>query len=489
MKYLTIIIVSLLGGTLFAINADIRTYVFRDVSTSFVEIIYLIPTEKLQKNYKPTTITKAEEHDSSFQYQVKLHLVLKSSDKVVLSEEYMLNSPFLLESKNLLHQFRWKLEPGNYQLESTLSDAFNLIDELTFINTFEIKPIEDKLEISPIQLFRSVKNANSVTSTLYKHGFEYEPLQYQVVDKNQNILYSYSEVYSLESYNKSKYVLKYNLYLKNNDSIFQKIDDWYKTKTKNEPGVILSQKDISDLPSGNYKLSILLFDADKRIVDSSEIIFDRLNPFWDRIIKLQYENQKDKEFFGSMRSDSVDYYLRALNAILPGVEKNEISLLRQRNKMEEKKMYLYYFWKDRFDTLCIERFKRFQKNISFTNKSFPTGFGYGFESDRGIIYLKYGPPTELISENQDSGAFPYEIWKYNRIANGQANVRFLFYNPDLTETNYRLLHSTCRGELANPKWELELYRKVKEEYDGANPVEATRIKSSINRRAREHFEY
>lgn len=489
MKVLSVFFLSAILSQILAINADIQAYVFRDSNNSFVEIIYFIPTQKLQKNYKPSSTTNTSERDSSFQYQVKLELNLKMENKIIRSESYMLNSPFLMESKALLHQFRWEMPAGVYTLESKLIDAFNVKDELTFINNFQVDQVSAELKISSIQLFRSVKNVKTVSSTLYKHGFEYEPIPYQTIDRDQNILLSYCEIYSIPQLKDKTYALKFELSAKDSLNNFYEIEEWYKSGSTIESGIILNQKDVSDLPSGHYRLDISLIDKSNSTIISNSVEFDRYNPFWDRLVKIQYDNQRDKEFFDLMKIDSVNYYLRALNAILPSLEKNEISLLNKKNNPVEKRMYLYRFWKDRFDTACIDRFRRFQKNVEFANAGFPTGFGYGFESHRGIIYLKYGPPTEVISENQDNGAYPYEIWIYNKMANGQANVKFLFYNPDLTETNYILLNSTHRDEYKNPRWELELYRKVKEEYDGANPVEATRIKKSVNRRARDYFDY
>ena len=119
---------------------------------------------------------------------------------------------------------------------------------------------------------------------------------------------------------------------------------------------------------------------------------------------------------------------------------------------------------------------------------FYSGFGYGFETARGSIYLRYGKPDEQIAEDKDNGAFPYEIWKYNKILKtGQTNVKFLFYNPDLAGSDFRLLHSTAHGEIHNKNWELELYKNALQEVRGNNPIDANSIPDGYNRRAREYF--
>ncbi len=486
MKRLPIYLV-LISTSLFAINADIKTYVFQSDNNGFVEIIYYIPTHNLKKNYKPSVVGNSIAHDSSFQFQVMIDITMKKDDSIVKTETILLSSPFLTEERALLHQFRWSVNPGSYTLESKLQDTYNPIDELSYINNFEVRIDDQKIQLSPIQLFRTVKNINNSNSTLYKHGFEYEPVPFLLIDKKQNLLYSYCEVYNLSTYNQKNYGVKYELF-NNSESGKIKLEEWLKSKSTVDAGILLNHKDISELPSGKYSLSISLIDRQGSKIDSNSIDFERSNPFWDRLQTMQIENQKGEAIFKEMSNDSVDYYLKALNVILPSVEKVNISSLNEKNKMTEKRMYLYRFWKDRFDTACAAKFNKFQKNVEFADRNFPTGFGHGFESDRGRIYLKYGPPTELISDNQDNGAFPYEIWIYNQLPNGQSDVKFLFYNKDLTETNYLLLHSTCIGERSNKQWEIQLYRRVREEFDGENQVEATRIKRSVSRRARDYFD-
>ena len=63
---------------------------------------------------------------------------------------------------------------------------------------------------------------------------------------------------------------------------------------------------------------------------------------------------------------------------------------------------------------------------------YKNGFGYGFESDRGRIYMRHGQPSDVISVENEMNAPPYEVWIYNTIEKTkQTNVKFLFYNPNL----------------------------------------------------------
>ncbi len=45
----------------------------------------------------------------------------------------------------------------------------------------------------------------------------------------------------------------------------------------------------------------------------------------------------------------------------------------------------------------------------------------------GEKYLSQALDSVVIQEDNDNGAFPYEIWKYAKINNtGQTNVKFIF---------------------------------------------------------------
>ena len=121
------------------------------------------------------------------------------------------------------------------------------------------------------------------------------------------------------------------------------------------------------------------------------------------------------------------------------------------------------------------------------DKFYPSGFGYGFESDRGRVFIKYGRPNDVIKVDNEPSAPPYEIWFYNDFPQtNQADVKFLFYAPELG-TNFRLLHSTVRGETNNPQWQLELYKAVPNEIRCSNYIDATGVSENLNRRAAEYF--
>ena len=122
------------------------------------------------------------------------------------------------------------------------------------------------------------------------------------------------------------------------------------------------------------------------------------------------------------------------------------------------------------------------------DKEYHSAFGYGFETDRGHILLKYGFPDDKIAVKDEPSAPPYEIWFYHDFpATNQSDVRFLFYNPSLAGGDYTLLHSTATGEVHNARWQMILYSDAITEPEAGDFINARDVRDNINRRAVEYF--
>jgi GWxTD domain-containing protein len=85
---------------------------------------------------------------------------------------------------------------------------------------------------------------------------------------------------------------------------------------------------------------------------------------------------------------------------------------------EERHQFVEQFWQRRDPTpntseneFKIEHYRR----ITFANEKFTTGSGTpGWQTDRGHIYIVYGPPDEIDSHPQHE-PFPVEFWRYRRV--------------------------------------------------------------------------
>ena len=188
------------------------------------------------------------------------------------------------------------------------------------------------------------------------------------------------------------------------------------------------------------------------------------------------------------RLDSLElrYSLKAIASNVDAGSVEVLNLVIKNRDVEAQRRYLYSFWAG-IDKNPEEAYTRYMEVARAVDETYKSAFGYGFETERGRIFMKYGKPSNVITVENEPSAPPYEIWFYDKVPGDrpQSDVKFLFYNPSLAGGNYQLLHSTCIGEVSNPAWEVELYRDS-QSLDNLG-VDAVRAGPGINRRAREYF--
>ena len=89
------------------------------------------------------------------------------------------------------------------------------------------------------------------------------------------------------------------------------------------------------------------------------------------------------------------------------------------------------------------------QRIAFAQKEFGEIGKDGMDTDRGRVYIKYGPPQEISEMTGDLTCKDNEIWHYHM------EVERIFVFLDEYNTGvYRLIHSNYPGEVDRPNWEL-----------------------------------
>jgi GWxTD domain-containing protein len=113
---------------------------------------------------------------------------------------------------------------------------------------------------------------------------------------------------------------------------------------------------------------------------------------------------------------------------------------------EEREQFIEQFWLRRDptpDTEENEYREEHYRRIAYANEHFASGIP-GWKTDRGMIYIKYGPPDELDDHNggtetrsfQEGGGettmYPYQVWRYRYIEGIGNNVEIEFVDTTLT---------------------------------------------------------
>lgn len=479
-QQLTILFYTLLFiSNSYAQDASVTFATFKAPSQTYVEFYLHVIGKTVE--FKPATPADSTQLQASVQFT----LVIKQADKIIKVDKFNLNSPVSEKAKDFVDLKRYALPNGEYTLEVQVAD--NQSDKIPqeYKIPFKMDFQETDITQSDIQLLASFEKAES-KGLLVKNGIYMEPLPFNFYGKRASTLYFYNEVYGTDKLSED-YLVSYSIERRVNGGS-QSILIGHKRKSPQPVLPVLLKMDIGELPSGNYNLVVEVRDRTKAVLSKKSIYFQRSNPYLNLKELTSSEVNLEQEFVNLLDAEQLEYSLRALTPITLPRNIEVLNLLLKEENLSAQRLYLFNYWAKRSPNDPEGGYKDYMEVAKAVDNTFNSGFRYGFESDRGYTYLKYGRPSDKINVSNEPSAPPYEIWSYNDFPmTNQSNVKFLFYNPSLDDASYILLHSTARGEVNNPQWERELYKDAYNDVQGNDYFGGTNVANGVNRRAKELF--
>ena len=362
-----------------------------------------------------------------------------------------------INKNGILDLQRFSLEDGDYHLSLKLVDQIDTNNIEEHQQSFSLsKP--KSVEFSDIELLDKYWKSDSV-SKLNKSGFEMIPLVTTYFGPEFNRLSYYNEIYFNDEIRKenSSVILTQSILVEENRKIAGQYNKLKKISTSAVVPV-LNSFDLSNLPTGNYVLKLSVMDKNQRILSTKELSFQRTN--LNNSMKLNRLNSVSiaNTFASILPQDSLNEFMKCLAPLASNLEKNIID-----NKLNDiddtlKRQFIYSFWYNRFPNDPAYNWSKYKNEVKKTNQLFGTKVRKGYETDRGRIYLKYGPPNTITDRPNEPSAYPYQIWHYYKIGRFN-NKRFIFYLPDLVSNDYVILHSTLQGEYFNNNWKTDLHSR------------------------------
>jgi GWxTD domain-containing protein len=466
-------------GAVPALDVSISFATFKNEGGGYVEV-YLNVVGKTA-TFVPVS------PDSMVQASLDVLILFKQAGQIVKFDKYRLHSPKDKRPADFFDLKRFALSNGHYELEVQVEDANKTGNSGSYAATVTLDFVREKLGQSDIQLLSSFKTADETEAALpnVKSGYYFESLPFNFYNKNAGKLTFYNEVYNTDKAIGEDYMLTYSILPadKNNS---KPLSIGHKRRACEEVCAFLQQVDISGLPSGNYQLLVEVRNRNKELMSQKTIAFQRANPYLNASQEALASASLDEEFVSKLTPDELRYGLKAIAMQVDQHDGDLINLLVSENKPEAMKLYLFSFWAKENPInpgYAYEAYMEIAKKIDLRYNS---GFRFGFETDRGYTFLKYGAPNDITTIEDDPSAPPYEIWSYNQFPRtNQNNVKFLFYNPSLASNGFVLLHSNARGEVNNPRWEMELYRNSPMEGTDDNFIDGNTMQRNNGRRARQ----
>lgn len=455
-----------------AVTAVANNAMFRDSSNK----AYL----KLYFEVDPNSIHYRKSEDGMLSAKLRTEIRIQTDTGTLHRESYYLQTrPYKIgdQPSQIREQLRLPLpQSGRYKVELRLAeDAFpggQYYADSGF-TTAPPPPYYSSIEL--LDTFFAADAIPGLPPQLIQGGYANIPRPLAFYDEGQHRLLCYYELYHADSVDPAVYPLYQVTYLSKRPTqriaaeVFLR-DTVRKPASRQGFHVSLS---LASLKSDNYYLNTSLQDAKGREYCSASMLLQlsNKNPVVDSAssgpVSLQDASaEKDPGKILNLGTTFVAKFdmarMRAiLKMILPRAEPSDIPALQAFLEKPDD-VYMRYFIYNYFRTINPEdpakAWMAFANEIREVNKRFNANGRMGYETDRGITWMRYGEPVELVRVQNEAGSRPYEIWRYNqdeKIRNGGGV--FLFYSPSAMGNDFQLLHSTVRGERYNPNWRALLY--------------------------------
>ncbi len=466
-----------------ALDASITHATFQGEEGGYVELYF---------HFTGRTVTFLPQPDSLHRSVLLVSVLFLQEDRVVKFDKYRLNSPAFESASDFVDLKRYALANGDYVLDVTVEDAADTANVFTFREPITVDYSGTLVRQSGIQLLASCQPVEAgADHPMVKSGFCFEPLPYQFLSHRNGLLIFYCELYNTDRQIGEDFLVRY--FIDNADTPRQEetLLTGYKRKSPEPVIPFLAQLDVQSLPSGNYNLVVEIRDRTQVLLSRQSVFFQRSNPFLAPVDAPAADSTGvlSREFVGRLAEQELVYSLRAIAMQVDKEDGDHLNTLIRNKQLDAMRLYLFNYWTLQNSIHPEGAWNAYMEVVRKIDEKFKNGFRFGFETDRGYIFMKYGAPSDVVSVETEPSAPPYEIWYYNQFPQtGQNNVRFLFYNPSLSTNGHVLLHSTARGEVYNPRWEVELYRNAPNEGASGDFIDNTRMQDNIGRQARRLFD-
>lgn len=401
--------------------------------------------------------------NGKYQGAIEISMAFKQGETIKAVKKYNLLSPEIddtLKGKsNFIDLQRIPLANGSYDFEISIADVNKAGKPFTTTQKVDINYEGEKVMVSDIQLVESYQKA-AAPGVLTKSGYDLIPYVSNFYPVNMSKLGFYAEVYNTKQAlgENERFVINY--YIESYDTKVKMSNfNSFSKQTANNVNILLSEFPIDQLGTGNYNLVVEVKNKLNEQVATRKLFFQRNNPNAQVDMNDMSSLNVENTFASRLNSkDTLIDYIRSLRPISNSLEQTFADNQIAKRDIKEMQKYFLGFWMNRNQANPEGAWLAYNEEVKKVNKEFGTSNKRGYETDRGRVYLQYGPPNQRTQAENEPSAYPYEIWQYYKMKD-QSNRKFVFYNPDLVTNDYRLLHSDAKGEISNPAWELKLHER------------------------------
>ncbi len=408
---------------------------FRGTDTTlYVEFYYSFSQRSL--TYKQDSSGLTAGVDLGVEILLKDSLVF--SDRWIVPHELVDTSTAGM-SVNLVSVSAVELREGDYRAtvfgrdrhNSSRMDSVSIPIPIRMIGTSGVV-------LSDLELATRIVQGKS-GSAFYKNTLEVIP-NAQGIFGEQQVCYVYAEAYNLQS---GIVADKYTVQTRVWDAARREMISRTKSRKKSgESAVVVDQIPVGKLPTGSYTIGLAIVDTSDRILTASVKKFFVYNSILgvDSTLR-QITGGAGVNIYTAMSEGDLD---REFAYARYEAQPEEFRRYEALSGVESKSTFLTEFWSKRspgLRDLYLER-------VTYANSHYRVMGKEGYSTDRGRVYIIYGPASDYDRHPNEPQMKPYEVWTYEAI---QGGVIFAFVQR-VANGEYELVHSTYRNEIQDDQW-------------------------------------
>ncbi len=419
-----------------------------------------------------STIDFAKNKKGLYSGGVEVTVQVQKDSTTIAAEKFLIVSSDLDDTLNAsgryVNQTRLPLDNGDYNLVIDIQDVNEPEEKYILEQGLTIDIGGSEPVASDLVVLDSYKPA-SKGSIFSKSGYDLVPYvnsgSYYFTENNEKLSF-YLEIYNTDKHlgADKPYVVKY--YIKQADKAGP-IPGMASFSKKEASAVqpVLTGFNINNLPSGNYSLVVEALDGEGQAFVTKTMNFYRKN----KVAPLSIDDIETVDYQGTFADriggiDSLYKYTQYLYPISSEAERKYQKELLASQDLKKLKRYFFVFWSQRNSLDPESAWLKYYEDVRTVNQLYSSRLRKGYMTDRGRVFLTYGPPDAVDRRQFEPSLPPYELWQYNVIASpyaiNQTNKFFVFAEFSRSTNEYQLLHSTAIGELNNRRWKYQLSRGV-----------------------------
>ncbi|MCS6982115.1 MAG: GWxTD domain-containing protein [Flavobacteriales bacterium] len=419
----------------------------------YVECRLWIPKEFFFYSKKPAFFENSPKAEVLWMFfrDGKLH----SYDKFYLSASFGSAD----SSQALLDVKRYYLPPDTYAVELVLRDVFAVDSQahITWRDSIRVAAATPgTVQFSHLDFLSDVRKTDSENPS-GRYGLLLTPQFHEIFDDNNKILTFYTELYGSATAVGAgeKLLLRcvFREFLTN-----RMVKGFGLQEIKEAADVIpwLASINLASLPAGHYLLEVEALNRAGTTIARIARYFEHRGSAlanWDELLQ-----RPPLEFIEKVNNpDTLIEYIRSLRPIANPVEARVANNVLRSGDYNLMKRFLSSFWENRAPEDPEKAFLEYRSRVTQAQIAFGRCKMRVYDTDRGRVFLQYGPPNHRAERPLEPNTYPYEIWQYYDLPN-QKNRIFVFYDYIGGCNTYELLHSTALSERRNDQWQNWLQR-------------------------------